>query len=178
MQWGELDSVDAPTTWTLPRERAKNGRAHVVHLSEPVRAILRAMPRIQGNPFVFAAGRPRRPTDGSKEPVAKPISAFALAKNEIAAALVETGYELPDWRFHDFRRAGVTALADMGFAPHVCDRLLNHVTGAIQGVAAVYQRAEFLTERKAALDAWGALVMAAAEGKKPAGNVVQMAKAG
>ena len=52
------------------------------------------------------------------------------------------------------RCTGVTALAGMGFAPHVWDRLLNHLTGAIQGVAAVYQRAEFLAERKAALEAW------------------------
>ena len=50
--------------------------------------------------------------------------------------------------------AGVTALADAGFPPHVCDRLLNHVSGTIRGVAAVYQRAEFLAERKAALTAW------------------------
>jgi len=39
--------------------------------------------------------------------------------------------------------------ADARFPPHVCDRLLNHVTGAIQGVAAAYQRAESLAERKA-----------------------------
>ncbi len=63
---------------------------------------------------------------------------------------------MPGWKYHDFRRSGVTALADLGFAPHVCDRLLNHVTSTIQGVAAVYQRAEFLAERKAALEAWAA----------------------
>ena len=85
---------------------------------------------------------------------------------------------LPDWRFHDFRRSGVTALAGMGFPPHVCDRLLNHVTGAIQGVAAVYQRAEFMAERKAALDAWATLVIAAAEQCKGTDNVVRLHRAG
>jgi hypothetical protein len=83
---------------------------------------------------------------------------------------------LPRWTLHDFRRAGVTALACMGFAPHVCDRLLNHVTGSINGVAAVYQRAEFLTERKAALDAWAAHVMSAAEERAEAGNVVSLVR--
>ena len=39
---------------------------------------------------------------------------------------------------HNFRRSGVTWLADVGFPPHVADGLLNHVQGAIQGVAAVY----------------------------------------
>jgi hypothetical protein len=42
--------------------------------------------------------------------------------------------------------------------PHVADKILNHQAGTISGVAAVYQRHDFLTERKAALDRWGAHV--------------------
>ncbi len=163
MRWSEL-SADL-TTWTLPRERAKNDKAHIVHLAEPVRDMLARVPRFAGCPFVFPSSS------------MKPISGYAWAKRTIDAAVtverVEAGIEpaeLSNWRFHDFRRAGVTALAGMGFAPHVCDRLLNHVSGAIQGVAAVYQRAEFLTERKAALDAWAAHVLRAAEARPgPAG---------
>ena len=45
----------------------------------------------------------------------------------------------------------------------MADRLLNHVEGAIRGVAAVYQRGEFLPERKAALAAWAAHVLACAK---------------
>ena len=37
-------------------------------------------------------------------------------------------------------------------------RILNHEEGTISGVAAVYQRHEFLAERKEALDRWGAHV--------------------
>ncbi len=54
-------------------------------------------------------------------------------------------------------------LAGNGVAPHVADRLLNHVQGTISGVAAVYQRGEFLAERKAALEAWAEHVAAVAE---------------
>ena len=61
----------------------------------------------------------------------------------------------------------------MGIPPHVADKLLNHITGSIQGVAAVYQRAEFLPERKRAIEAWAAHVIACAEGKT-AGNVVEL----
>ena len=130
MRWTELDNPTDPTIWTLPGERAKNGKAHVVHLAEPVRAILRALPKMENNPFVFA-GRS----------VVGPIAAFSATKLAIENAIKETsGRSIADWRFHDFRRAGVTALAGMGFPPHVCDRLLNHITGAIQGVTAVYQR--------------------------------------
>jgi hypothetical protein len=38
------------------------------------------------------------------------------------------------------------------------DKILNHQEGTISGVAAVYQRHEFLAERKEALDRWGAHV--------------------
>ena len=66
------------------------------------------------------------------------------------------------WRLHDCRRTAVTWMAGAGFPPHVADRLLNHVEGAIRGVAAVYQRGEFLAERKAALEAWANHVLACA----------------
>jgi hypothetical protein len=38
----------------------------------------------------------------------------------------------------------------------VADKILNHQSGTISGVAAVYQRHEFLAERRQALDLWGA----------------------
>ena len=46
-------------------------------------------------------------------------------------------------------------MARLGVAPHVADKILNHQSGTISGVAAVYQRHEFLNERKAALCRWG-----------------------
>ena len=46
-------------------------------------------------------------------------------------------------------------MAGLGVAPHVADKILNHLSGTISGVAAVYQRHEFMKERKAALELWG-----------------------
>jgi hypothetical protein len=40
----------------------------------------------------------------------------------------------------------------------VADKILNHQAGTISGVAAVYQRHDFLAERKEALNRWGAHV--------------------
>ena len=54
----------------------------------------------------------------------------------------------------------MTWLAENGFALHVADRLLNHVQGKSKGVAAVYQRGEFLAERARALDAWASHLVA------------------
>ena len=147
MRWSEI-SPDG-LTWTVPATRAKNGRAHLVHLAPAARAILEAVPRMGDNDLVF-------PGRGDRS-----ISGFSNIKRAVDAEIRQDRQEkglkpadLPEWRFHDFRRTGVTTLAGLGFAPHVCDRLLNHLTGAIQGVAAVYQRAEFLAERQAALEAW------------------------
>lgn len=167
MRWDEI-STDL-TTWTLPAERAKNHRQHVVHLSAPVRSILAGRGRRAGCPYVFHAES------------GKPVTAYSQAKRRLDTAIIaeraDAGTEPPappPWTMHDFRRAGVTTLADMGFPPHVADRLLNHVQGTIRGVAATYQRAAFLNERKAALDAWAEHVLAAAEGRKAAENVVPL----
>jgi hypothetical protein len=37
----------------------------------------------------------------------------------------------------------------------VSDRVLNHISGTIRGVARIYNRSQYSVERKAALDAWG-----------------------
>ncbi len=174
MAWHELDSPTDPTVWTVPRERTKNRRAHIVHLSAPARSIIAGLPRIKGNQHVFA-GEGKGPIGGFSTIKAKIVVAIA---KEAAGDSSAHRQEVADWRFHDFRRAGVTALAGMGFAPHVCDRLLNHITGSIQGVAAVYQRAEFLPERRRALDAWATLITTPVEGEAVAGNVVPIRQTG
>ena len=166
MQWSEIDNPSQPTTWTLPRSRSKNGRTHVVHLSEPARAIIAAQPRIAKNPHVFT-GR-----------AIGHVSAYSRSKALLDAELAKQGQEPAPWTFHDFRRAGLTILAGMGVPPHIADKLLNHVTGTISGVAAVYNRASFAAERQAALDTWARLILAAAAGQEIEGNVVPLARAG
>ena len=64
------------------------------------------------------------------------------------------------WRIHDLRRTCVSGMARLKIAPHVADKVINHQSGTISGVAAVYQRHEFLTERREALERWGGHVEA------------------
>jgi integrase len=59
-----------------------------------------------------------------------------------------------NWTLHDLRRTFATRLAEMGTPPHVIERLLNHVTGQISGVAAIYNRASYQDEMRAALAKW------------------------
>jgi integrase len=80
----------------------------------------------------------------------KPFSAFSWAKPRLDELSGVRG-----WRLHDLRRTCVSGMAALGVPPHVADKILNHSSGTISGVAAVYQRHEFLAERKEALDRWG-----------------------
>ena len=139
MTWDEVDVRAA--TWTLPGTRTKNGKAHVVHLSEPALSLLASMPAHGSHVF----------TNGGNAPF-QSFSAYKRRLDDLS--------RLPGWRLHDLRRTVVSGMASLGVAPHVADRILNHVGGTISGVAAVYQRHEFLAERRAAMEIWGAHVSA------------------
>ena len=153
MAWAELDKK--LEKWTIPKERTKNGKEHLVHLSEPARAIIRGLPALDHNPHVFASGK----KDGH-------VAAFSYMKKKLDDKIEAKRKSAPGleafeqgWRFHDFRRIGVTTMANRGVLPHVADKLLNHVTGSIQGVAAVYQRAQFIAEREKAIEDWATFVI-------------------
>lgn len=57
---------------------------------------------------------------------------------------------------HDFRRTARTHLAALGVEPHVAERCLNH---KLKGVEGVYNRHDYLAERRRALEAWGQLLL-------------------
>ena len=135
MTWGELDLHRR--VWTLPKSRTKNAKEHAVHLSEQSMAVL-LRTTVRG-PFVFTVL-------GSK-----PFREFSRTKRQIDKFSGVTG-----WRLHDLRRTCVSGMARLGIPPHVADKILNHQSGTISGVAAVYQRHDFLDERKGALERWGA----------------------
>jgi integrase len=135
--WDEIDLQDR--IWALPSLRTKNAKPHIVHLSDQAAAVL--IEARKQSKFVFSVTGPR------------PFQDFSNAKRALDAISGVTG-----WRLHDLRRTCVSGMAGLGVAPHVADKILNHQSGTISGVAAVYQRHQFLTERKGALEKWGAYV--------------------
>jgi integrase len=134
LTWDEVDI--AHSTWELPASRTKNGKLHIVYLSHEAIAVLNRTPAV--GDFVFSLSG------------VKPFQSFSAAKREL-----ETLSGVSDWRLHDLRRTCVSGMARLGVAPHVADKILNHQAGTISGVAAVYQRHEFLAERRDALERWG-----------------------
>lgn len=158
MRWSEIDG----STWTLPSARSKNRREHIVHLSAPVLAILNERNAEQeamgmNTDYVFTStGR-------------APFSGWSKSKARLDARAA-----IAPWRIHDLRRTAVTRMAeDLRTPPHIIEAIINHVSGTRAGVAGNYNRALYLDERKAALEAWAAYILRLV-GETEVGNVVEL----
>ena len=69
---------------------------------------------------------------------------------------------IADATAHDFRRTGATFLTGerLNIPRFIVSRVLNQIsdTGGAAAVTGVYDRNEYLTEKRRALDAWAALL--------------------
>jgi integrase len=159
LRWSEVD-LDAATI-TLPRERTKNKREHVIPLSGPARAILAAQPRRtapDGSPRDLVFGR------GSRG-----FSDWSGSKADLDARITAArkGRPLAHWTPHDFRRAASTTMHEqLGVPPHVVEVILGHVGGHKGGVAGVYNQALYLDERRRALERWAEHIAALTSGRR------------
>jgi integrase len=168
MEWAELD-LDAGT-WTLPAERTKNKREHVVPLSDAALDIIKGLPRVEGRRYVFS-------TTGRT-----PVSGFSKAKAEIDKAALEIARQqagdeappLPHWTLRDIRRSVATDLQRLGVRLEVTEAILGHVSGSRAGIVGVYQRHTWAEEKRAALDAWSRKLESIVTREAPS-NVVELA---
>ena len=148
MTWDELS--EGLATWTIPASRAKNGIAHIVPLSEPVRELLQNI----------------TPSDDLLFPGLRGVfKGWSKAKTALDARSGVTG-----WRLHDLRRTMATGLQRLGVRLEVTEQILNHVAGSRAGIVGVYQRHDFASEKRTALEAWGEHVMAVVAGREPTSN--------
>jgi integrase len=167
-RWSEID-LEAKT-WTIAKARSKNGNAHEIPLSDAALDIIKNLPRIgdRKDGFVFS-------TTGRT-----PVSGFSNAKEAIDRAVAEArGADvdaLDRWTLHDLRRTSASGMAGLGIAPHVVEAVLNHRSGTIKGVAAVYNRYNYAAEKRTALDAWARRLDAIITGAA-ASNVVELSAA-
>lgn len=153
MRWSEL--AKDTSLWSIPGTRTKNKAVHDVPLSDPARMSLSGLPRIAGRPgYVFTSTG------------ATAVSGYSKAKSKLDAEMLRLAQEdagrndvtIEPWRFHDLRRTAATGMAKLGHPVHVVEAVLNHTSGTISGVAAVYNRYQYLAEKRAALEAWAARV--------------------
>jgi len=159
LAWPEIDQDKRQID--LPEHRTKNGRPHSVPLSAEAFEILKA--RTDERDLLFGRG-------------AGGFSGWSKAKADlderIAANRKKAGIRktMPPWTLHDIRRTVVTHLVESrtrnngsskeetwSFAqPHVVEMLVNHVSGHKAAIAGTYNKALYLSERRQALEQWGA----------------------
>ena len=142
MRWSEIEphrlEGGGGCLWTLPRERSKNGLPHEVFLGPACLAQL--PPQRTDNDMVFGL------TENG-------FSGWSRCKARLDKRLVEA--RARPWVLHDLRRTFSTWCNESGIEPHVVEALLNHVSGtARRGVAGVYNRAAYRTQKATALARW------------------------
>jgi integrase len=138
LKWSEID-MDARTI-TLPRDRTKYGKEHVVPLADAALAIITDIER-RDRECVFG-----KRNDG--------FQGWSKAKTEIDGVI-----RLKDeWTMHDVRRTVRTGLGKLGVQPHIAEAVLNHLPPKL---IRTYDRNTYAAEKKAALDQWASHLMVA-----------------
>jgi integrase len=144
LAWPEID-LDRES-FTIPRERSKNGKAHTLPLMPMALQIIRAVPRMASREQLFG-----QHSHG--------FTGWAKSK-----AALDTRSAVSDWVLHDVRRSTATKMADLGVPPHVIEQILNHVGGHKAGVSGIYNRSSYEREVRNALAMWEDHVRALVEG--------------
>src|SRR5215813_11031150 len=101
-----------------------------------------------------------------------PFSGWSKAKTQLDTASGVSG-----WWLHDLRRTVATGLQRLGVRLEVTEAVLNHLSGSRAGVVGIYQRHDWAEEKRVALDAWSAHLLAAAEGRLTAVKVLPFSRA-
>jgi integrase len=115
----------------------------------------------RSNSYLLAGARTKSLADGSKPDL--PLSEKTITKavhdrirsKALKGRTKSTGVLMlsgGEWSPHDLRRTMASRMGDLGVAPHVIERCLNHIQ---QGIVGVYQRQEYMVERQAAFELWG-----------------------
>ncbi len=134
--------------WTISGARAKNGKAHLVPLSAAAVALVEGVPEIEGSAKLFP----------SRSNLENGASGFSKALERILGAIEKDIGPIERFTLHDLRRTLATGLQRLGVRLEVTEAVLNHVAGTRGGLVGVYQRHEFLEEKRHALKAWAAEV--------------------
>lgn len=127
--------------WRIPAENTKTQRAHFVHVTPQMAAILNELKPLTGDSrYVFA----------SPQEHDQPINRFSVER-ALRRLLADGTLDMPKFTPHDLRRTVVTRLSDLGIAPHVIEKIVNH---KMAGVMGIYNRSEYLPERQEAIELW------------------------
>ncbi|KAB0670084.1 site-specific integrase [Oryzomonas sagensis] len=172
MHSGEIDGQ----WWTIPAERAKNGKTHRVYLTATALALIGPLKvlddktgEMKTKGYIFPSPVKKSKKQPGKE-IIKPFGDTALAiavGRNLAYPLAdakgkplytkdgkpatENRLSIDHFTPHDLRRTAATFMAKSGEMDEVIDAVLNH---AKQGVIKVYNQYRYDKEKQAALETW------------------------
>lgn len=135
MRWEDLKYEEG--IWVIPADLNKSARQHIVPLNEGVEKIISSLPKIDDT-WLF-------PARGS----GRPVSGFSKWKKKLDI-LSDTS----EWTVHDIRRTVATGMAKLKIQPHIIEKILNHTSGSLGGVAGIYNQFEYIDEMREALLLW------------------------
>lgn len=144
--WKEVDFGSA--RWTIPAERMKASRPHVVYLSQQALDIMVALQvSACGSDYILPARyNPRKPMSNSA------LNRVINATNE---KIRQEGGDIEHFTVHDLRRTASTILHEEGFNTDWIEKCLAHEQ---RGVRAVYNKAEYAEQRRDMLQRWANMV--------------------
>jgi integrase len=132
-EWTDIDLERK--VWHIPEKNSKNGKVHNVPLSPMAISLLERLEELKVNDWVMPS-----PKDDTHMTVKAITRAIARYQDFIG---------VDKWTPHDLRRTCATKLAELGTAPHVVEKILNHT---LEGVMAVYNRFDYMPERVVGLE--------------------------
>jgi integrase len=155
-RWSEFDF--AKKIWVIGAQRMKSDAPHAVPLSDAAIEILQSLPRFERGDHLFST------TFGTKA-----VNGFSKAKDALDRAMrAELGREPAPFCLHDIRRSVRTQLSAIpGISDLVRELVIAH---ARPGLHKVYDLHSYESEKRHALDAWAARLLAIVN--PPGNNVV------
>lgn len=142
--WEEIDLEKAE--WSIPGERMKKDKPHLVPLPRQAIAMFEELKGLaSGSEWIFP----------SRGDLHKPI-----AKSTLNVAVRTMDHDVQDFVIHDFRRTASTHLHEAGFNSDWIEKALAHETKGIRGV---YNRAQYMEQRREMLQWWADFVNAQIE---------------
>lgn len=141
LQWDWIDADNQ--TITLPASLTKNKHKHTFPYGYKVAEVIEEVPEI--GDYLFPARRER--VRGKPTTI---FNGWGKEKSLFDATLEDVA----SYRLHDLRRSFSSHLASLGTPIHVTEKLLNHVSGEVSGIRAVYNRYSYLPECKEAVAAF------------------------
>jgi integrase len=152
LRWDEIDF--GAGMLRIGGGRTKNHREHVLPLPPMAVAILQSVSR-RDREHVFGEG-----------------AAGFVGYGKAKAALDRRAGLLAPWRLHDLRRSFASGLARLSVELPTIEQCLNHRSGSFAGIVSVYQKHDFIPEKRRALALWADHVRTLVKGGAP--KIVQL----